>query len=105
MKIIRAALAFVTISSTAAREKTPNARLRGALSAVGVLLESDSSGAAGGEEGRFDETDTSNCFQSATIGCNGCECTEDSECCMANNFCLQGHYETVKRCYYSPPGE
>ena len=104
MKIIRAALAFVTISSTAAREKTPNARLRGALSAVGVLLESDSSGAAREEEGHF-ETDTSNCSQSATSGCNGCICTVDSECCAADNFCLQGPYESVKRCYYSPSGE
>ena len=85
MKILLITL-FVTASSATAREAvSPNARLRGTLTAVavGVPLESDSLG-AGGEEGRF-ETGTPE-FLSCVQDYNGA-CETDGDCCSNNWLC------------------
>ena len=86
MKIIHQTLLLliVAVSSAAAREsaanpprdsKTANARLRGPLSAEGVLVETDSS-EAGGEEGRF-ETGAPEFLEEARCIATGNNCKKD----------------------------
>ena len=107
MNVVHALLLFfVAIASAAAlvevaanpespgdgkTEGSPNARLRGALSAEGVYVESDSFG--DGEESRF-ETGAPEFLSCKAIGSG---CTNDEDCC--SNHCDKDTME----CSEKPP--
>ena len=106
MKIINQALLMLSVafSFAAAQEiaanpdrKTdgsPNARLRGPLSAEGVLVETDSS-EAGGEEGRF-ETGAPEFLEEARCIATGNNCNKDVKgvkgggCCSNQCWGIKG---------------
>ena len=69
-------------------ERSPNALLRGALSAEGVYVESDSYYAAGGEEGRFETGAPEFLEEEASCKADGEDCDEDGECCNGDCKCF-----------------
>ena len=83
-------------------ERSPNALLRGALSAEGVYVESDSRYGAGGEEGRF-ETGApefwKTCKKDGEVCDKGGGCCGECKCATRS---ILGGICLTRRCYTAP---